>query len=202
MEFKLPELNELSFDEEKHVYTLGTKKLPSVTQIMDPLSKAKYGGITQKVLEAAAFRGTAIHNSIENYIDFGIIDIDEEYKGYFNGFLKWNSDAHPEFFASEFRLYHKLFQYAGTLDILAKIGTDIVLIDAKNTAQVVEMTCGVQLEAYAQALKSHDIAIDKKLILQLKPDGTYCEFWFPKADAARWKVFTALKTVYDYIQSN
>lgn len=63
------------------------------------------------------------------------------------------------------------------------------------------MTCGVQLEAYAQALASHGIKVEQKKILHLKKDGRYDDRSYPANDAQRWRVFGSLKCVYDYIQS-
>ncbi len=64
------------------------------------------------------------------------------------------------------------------------------------------MTCGVQLEAYTQALGSRGIKIQRKKILHLKRDGRYDYRDYPTSDVERWRVFGALKTVYDYIGSS
>ena len=87
----LRQINEkgLRFDEGPHTYTFNGEEIPSVTTIMEPLIKAEYSGISESVLEKAAERGTAIHNSIENHIKFEVDDIEPEYKGYFEAFLKW-----------------------------------------------------------------------------------------------------------------
>lgn len=197
----IPEFPELVFEEMPHIYLLNGEKIPSVSNIMEPLSGAHYSGVSEKTLDHAAERGTNVHNAIEIYLKFGIVDIPEESRGYLDAFLKWHKDAKPELVGSEIRMYHKLLRYAGTCDLLCCIGEKLVLVDFKTTYTVSEMTCGVQLEAYSQALSSHGVKVDEKRILQLKKDGKYKEYSFPVNDAQRWRVFGACKTVYDYTKA-
>ena len=93
-------------------------------------------------------------------------------------------------------------RYAGTADLIAWIDGKLTLIDYKTTSKLIEMNCGVQLEAYAKALASHGINIQQKMILHLKRDGKFAEMKFQASDPRRWTVFGALKTVYDYIESS
>ena len=104
----------------------------------------------------------------------------------------------PKVVGAEVKVYHKIMRYAGTCDLLSYIDDHLVLIDYKTTYAVSEMTCGVQLEAYAQALASHGIKVSDKRILHLKRDGKWKEYGFSVNDSLRWKVFGACKTVYDY----
>ena len=194
-----PEFPELTFDETPHIYLLNGHQIPSVSSVMEPLNRAKYGGISEKTLETAAEKGTAVHNAIENYLKFGFIDIPPEHQMYMDAFLEWFNGAKPEVVGSEIRMYHKLMRYAGTCDLLCYIEGKLALVDYKSTYTVSEMTCGVQLEAYAQALASHGIKVDWKLILHLKRDGKNAVHEFPQGDVKRWHVFGACKTVYDYV---
>ena len=115
--------------------------------------------------------------------------------------MEWWNEAKPEVIGSEIRMYHKLLRYGGTGDLLAIINDKRVLIDYKSTYVVSDMTCRVQLEAYAQALASHGFKIDEKMILHLKKDGTAVPKTYPANDAEAWRVFGSLKCVYDYLQS-
>ena len=54
---------ELAFDGQQHLYTLGGFVLPSVTQIMSPMSSMLYAAVPQAALDAAADRGTRAHTS-------------------------------------------------------------------------------------------------------------------------------------------
>lgn len=88
--------------------------------------------------------------------------------------------------------------YGGTIDLLCEIGGLLELIDFKTTYSLLEMTCGVQLEAYSQALISHGITPQRKHILHLKKDGKWSFREFPAKDPARCRVVGALKCLYDY----
>ena len=96
---------------------------------------------------------------------------------------------------------HRLIRYAGTADLVAYIDSELTLVDYKTTYTISDMTCGVQLEAYAQALENMGDKVQKKGILHLKKDGTYEFRGYPIKDVDRWRVFGALKMVYDYIES-
>lgn len=198
---KIPIMPELAFDEVPHVYTLNGTPIPSVTKIMEPLSNAEYGRIDSRTLDRAADRGTTVHNAIENWLKFGIEDEDPECLGYLKAFTAWWEEKKPDLVGSEIKTYHKLLKYAGTIDMLAYIDGELTLIDFKTTYRLIEKNCGVQLEAYSQALASHGVQVDKKMILHLKKDGKWDDIQFPAKDPKRWLVFGSLKNVYDYIQS-
>lgn len=69
MTVEVPELPELTFDEASHIYRLNGDIIPSVSKLMEPLKDQCYGGISKRTLENAAIKGSAVHNSIENWID-------------------------------------------------------------------------------------------------------------------------------------
>lgn len=197
----IPEVEGMTFDEDAHIYRVDGLEIPSVSAIMEPLSKAKYRGISAKTLERAAEKGTSVHNGIENFIKFGIEDVPEEHQGYFNAFLDWWKQYNPIVVASEVRVYNAALGYAGTADLIAFIEDELAVVDFKSTYTVSEMTCGVQLEAYARALQSMGVAVEAKRILHLQKEGRFKYIPFKKNDLERWRVFTALKTVHDYIKA-
>ena len=188
----LPDLTELAFDEGPHVYRLEGQKIPSVSNIMEPLKDALYGGISDKVLKRAASKGSAVHYSIENWLKYDFEDVPSEHRGYLDAFMDWWRMKHPKVIGSEVRMYHKTRRYAGTADLICEIGGELCLYDYKTTYTVSEMTCGVQLEAYSRALETHGVSLERKRILHLKKDGKWKEHDFPIGDTVRWKVFEAL----------
>ncbi|MBQ4121442.1 MAG: hypothetical protein IJD35_05445 [Clostridia bacterium] len=196
---KLPDLTGLAFEEDSHTYTLNGIVIPCVSDIMEPLSMVKYRGINEATLDAAAEKGTMVHNSIENWIKFEIEDVPPEHQGYFDGFLEWWNKYKPEVIGSEMRLFHKLMMYGGTVDLLSIIGGKLTLTDFKTTYTLSDMTCRVQLEAYAQALASHGIKVEQKQILHLVKDGKWDTREYAANDAECWRVFGSLKCVYDYV---
>lgn len=189
----------LSFDEAKHTYRVSGIEVPSVTQVMQPLSDETYRDVEPRVLARAAGKGTAVHNAIENYLAFGIEDIEPDYAGYFTAFLKWFSEYKPVVLASEYRLYHKFMGYAGTADLICAIGGRLYLIDYKTTQRIEEMLVKVQLKAYAQALDSIGVRCDRTASLHLKRDGTF-DFQTHDGGAESWQVFSSLLTVLKYKQ--
>lgn len=199
---EIPAVDGLEFEDNTHTYTLNGIVVPSVSEVIAPLSNVKYSGISERTLARAADKGTSVHNSIENWIKFGIEDIPPEHSGYFNAFMDWWNTYNPEVVGSEVRLCHILMQYAGTADFIGYIQDELTLIDFKSTYTVSDMTCGVQLEAYSQALKSMGVVVQRKKILHLKRDGRFDLRDYPENDPARWRVFGALKTVYDYAKAS
>ncbi|MEZ3438049.1 MAG: hypothetical protein K1W18_04125 [Oscillospiraceae bacterium] len=197
---EMPNFEELTFEESKHIYVLNGIVLPSATTLMKPLSDTVYGSIDKDVLDKAARKGTAVHSAIETYTNFGIIDIDAENKPYFDSYLKFAEEHSVSAYGSEIRMYHKELLYAGTADMIADVDGQLTLIDFKTSYSVSDMLCGVQLEAYSRALKSHslDFAIKQKAIVQLKKDGDYGLRFFKVNDTECWKVFTALITIDNY----
>ena len=56
-----------TFDEAAHAYTFEGKSVPSVTQVMRPITQLAYGAIPLEVLRKAAAFGTAVHACTELY---------------------------------------------------------------------------------------------------------------------------------------
>ena len=102
---------------------------------------------------------------------------------------------------SELRLYHKLLRYAGTADLVCRIGDELWIIDYKSTGVLSEMLVRVQLEAYAKALESFGVKVHRKGALHLKKDGSWAFPGFDAGDGAAWRVFGGLKTIHDYVRS-
>ena len=196
----LPVFPELKFEEKRHIYTLDGQLLPSVTTVMRPLDNALYCGIDEEIMRKAADRGTAIHNAVENYVLYGIEDIEPKYRGYFEGFMRFWEENDPEPLATESRLYHRILRYAGTADLPCIIGGKKVLIDYKTSAVVNRMLTGVQLEAYAKAYDSHGFKFDEKAIVHLKDDGSYHMVKYKANDRESWEVFSSLMAVWNHIQ--
>lgn len=168
---------EIAFDAEKHIYTLDGLKVPSVTQIMAPMSMMLYDGIPYETLSQAADRGTRAHEQISNYITYGVLEDDEDTKGYLSAFRTFQRHFLPTWLASEYRTYHRQLRYAGTLDLIGYIrpndGKGVDVVDIKCTAQYHPVLLETQLGGYCEALKSHDVPVRKRYGLQLMRSGQY-----------------------------
>jgi len=195
---------DLRFDADTHTYYYKGAVIPSVTQIMKPLSAAVYKGIDEDVLSKAAAKGTDVHAAVEMFLKYGLDDdVSPENKPYFDAFMKWfrehNKRNNFVLEDSEKMYCHVPLLYAGTVDIIAKIDGAVTLVDVKTTASINHMLTSVQLEAYRRMVEHNGISIDRTAILQLKKDGSFTyETWnYPDYDA--WKTFMALKDIRDHI---
>ena len=187
-----------TFEDSTHTYRLDGRVIPSVSKIMEPLSSAVYGGVNPSVLASAAYRGTVIHEAIENYITFGEEVIDREYAGYFDAFRDWHDKYSPKAILIEERMYHPMLFYAGTLDLVCQIGEDLCLVDYKSSSKAIDKNYRVQLEAYRKMLEYKGYYITKKMVLHLKNIGKYEEHIYPVQDAEAWRVFGSLLNIYSY----
>lgn len=197
----IPELPELEFLEEPHIYMLDGIEIPSVSTVMKPLSSSVYGEVDQNILRMAANRGTIVHEAIENFVHYGIEDIDPSYGGYLDAFIRFWKEYKPTLIAAEYRMYHKYLKYAGTSDLLVLIDDELWLIDNKTSYKIEKMLTRVQLEAYKKALATHGIRVKRKAILHLKKTGKYSLVEHPADDLEAWDAFTSSKTVHDYIKT-
>lgn len=192
---------ELSFCEENHTYRLNGILIPGVSELMRPLSDSFYKWIDQTILDAAAKRGSEVHEAIENYILYGIEDCEPEHRPYFDAFLEWLRRYDVHVIAVEIPLYNRVYRYAGTADILCMIDGELVLVDVKTTAQVNHLLTDVQLVAYNAALASHGVRTAYKAVLHLKKNGKYSFQPMDKAtDSKAWTTFGALMEVNSHIQ--
>lgn len=172
----------LEFDEPNHVYTLGNRVLPGVTQLLDPL--IDFTGIPRSILEAAKERGQFVHKACEMYL-WGTLDensVPEEFIPYLNAFKLFLNQTDFQTEIIEQRVYHKKLLYAGTIDmggVFPALGRRVkphrALIDIKTTFKLMRVV-GPQTFAYSDAWASmnpKELHFDERYGLQLKADGTY-----------------------------
>lgn len=165
------------FNEDGHVYTIDGQQIPSVTQIMRPLTQHAYASIPEEALRQAAERGTAVHACTE-FDDAGELDeasVDDGWRPYLEAYRKWRADVKPQIDAAELRLGCKKF--CGTIDRLCTINNEPWVIDLKTTSEIHPHT-GVQLAAYVALATSRFGKKYRRGALQLRSDGTYKFFEF------------------------
>jgi len=187
----------LTFRDDIHEYRFGGVVVPSVTQILKPLTD--YSFVQAEALENARQAGVAIHKTVELECK-GDLDEDalpEWLRPYLSAWRKFVLETGFVLEASEERVYHAGCRYAGTLDLRGatrrhKRG----LFDIKRSFAA-GPAIGVQTAAYANAIDWRDAA---RFGLQLRGDGTYRLREFN--DPADWSVFLALLTVHRYRERN
>ena len=86
----------IDFDEEKHEYSVDGVRVPSVSEILAPLSADRYADLNPWMLKAAAARGTAVHEACE-LIDYGVEpEEDPETDGYLVAYQSFLLDHEVE----------------------------------------------------------------------------------------------------------
>lgn len=162
----------LEFLEDTHQYLLDGELIPSVSEIIS-FNLDEYSSVPQKTLEKAAAYGTRIHEIIENWFTFKEDYMtDEEIqilksftqvfneKKLFKGFLK------EGFIEVEKPVYTK--DYAGTVDMIVRVGTKLGLYDFKTNAKYPEEHLKLQLNLYRKAYEE----LNRK-----KVDELGCFWW-------------------------
>lgn len=127
---------DLNFNEEKHIYTVGDKKLPSVSKLIknfhsqfdvysNSLRVSKKLGVTQDkiikqwddIKEESCIRGTRVHNFAENYSFNRTLSPQCNQEKAVLNFWK-TIPKYVSIISTEIKMYHKVYNYAGTLDAL------------------------------------------------------------------------------------
>lgn len=101
---------------------------------------------------SSANLGSAIHAAIDAVANDRPIseNISPEAMEYVNGFMSFVRDWRPKFVLTEAAVFSRTQRYAGTLDIVARIGRSLWVIDTKTGNRVYPETA-LQLAAYANA---------------------------------------------------
>lgn len=99
----IPMQSLIDFEPIAHIYTLNGQRLPSVTQIMTPMSIMVYTGIPSDIMASAADRGTRVHEQVSNYIKFGYLEVDEDTEQYVAAYISFAEAYKPVWQSSEIR---------------------------------------------------------------------------------------------------
>jgi hypothetical protein len=162
----------LEFREENHEYILDGERLPSVSQIIKPLSD--YSAVPAALLQQSADYGTATHKMVALYLEG---DLDEEtldvgLEGPLKAFKRWQGEhLHLTDPVVERPVYHARLKYAGTPDL---VYDGRVVVDVKTrAANKVSDPC--QLAAYEELWTANGGTKAKyeHRILELKQNGEY-----------------------------
>lgn len=158
----------VEFIEEQHIYLVdGLTIVPSVTQIMKPMSEAYYTGISEETMREAADRGTRVHKAIED-LEKGVVtlpEISEDILPYVKNYLiakhiKGFKPIHLEYRMTD-------GEYAGTIDQVAEMKGKIIIIDYKATSKYNRELAEVQLAGYDWLSRYNGIIPDEHYILHL-----------------------------------
>ena len=203
--------NDLEFDEERHIYNVNNQIIPSVSKLIQsyykPFDKsiskavAQRRGVTQEQVlkewednsRQACERGDKAHYFGERYAFDRNLQPTTPLEEAITNF--W--DTLPDYivpFATELKMYHKDYSYAGTGDIILynKVKESFLIADYKTNkdlfknfrdqklyypfAHMLDTPFNkyqLQLSYYQLMLEQVGIPISKRLLLWLHDDATY-----------------------------
>lgn len=204
-------MTKIEFDAEKHRYYVDGKRVPSVSDILSPITADHYGGINPAVLQAAASRGTMVHEQLEA-IDYDFFDglVPYEIKGYCKAYMDFLRDYDVDWYGIEEIVYNADGGYCGTVDRWGKIDGEWAVLDIKTYAQPTKenyMSLLAQTDAYLWALIDEDkIKIlhskVKRYGLFLRKDGTYrlvdCTEYEEKFGVTSREIFDKCLDLYQF----
>lgn len=160
-------IRKILFNSESHLYIVDGIVVPSVSDIMRPLSEGFYRNIPPRILDNARKRGVEVHEAIEDYIKFGVIR--ESKREYVEQFILFLQETGLEPVYSELRLTNGI--YAGTVDLLLKTPeNEFVLVDVKATNKINFDLLPVQLCGYRDLLAENGYNVISCQVLHLKKD--------------------------------
>lgn len=102
--------------------------------------------------DAAANRGTEVHALAERLAHGEEVEVPDEIAGYVDAYVRFLDDHKVEAVHTEATVYHTAFAYAGSLDLIARLGgyDGLCLIDLKTSKGVYGETA-LQVAAYRYA---------------------------------------------------
>jgi len=218
MQNKKTKVKDLKLSRRAGYYWVDGIPYPSVTSILGVMSKDAlqiwYGKCVYRALTAnpglseadalkapymisgqAKTRGTNVHDLTEKFQDTDeyINSLSEEMQGYGKAYRNWLHDFNPQVVIQEQTVFSEKHQFAGTLDMIVKIGDEELIIDKKTGADLYPEV-QVQLSAYKQCLEEKGRHVGMGALL-LKPDGTYK---FERYSNFLIDVFLACKVIYEW----
>jgi PD-(D/E)XK nuclease superfamily protein len=155
---------------------------------------------------AAAVKGTRIHALADKLANGEEVAVPDELAGHVESCVRFLDEWQAETVHTEAPVYHEKYLYAGTLDLIADIGTDRWLLDFKTSASGAYGDTAFQLAAYRYA--THILAgqdehgdpttaamtpVDKCGVIWLRADGY--DLYEYTADESVWRQFLYIQQV-------
>ena len=196
-----------------HVYA------PSVTWIADSYPKGigyfkwlanKGWDEAEAIKVAAGDKGSKVHQAIDDLINGKEVTISSKYKNKKNeeeeltleeydcilSFIDWYKEFKPEMIMNEFVIWNDKYNYAGTVDLLCKINSDLYLVDFK-TSQYIWPSHELQISAYKQSVDGNP----KLAILQLGYKRNKKQYKFTEIED-KFDLFLAARKIWESENNN
>jgi hypothetical protein len=184
------------FEPEGHRYYLGEQRVPSVSEVLEPLQMLD--GIPPTVLEHARILGqhvhTACHLMVHKILEWRLLDT--QLVPYVTAAKKFLEDTSFKVLISEHRMADEGLKFAGTLDLLGVLGRYTAVVDWKVTSAM-PRTAGPQTAAYdylyRRGMGGRPM---KRYGCQLFGDGSYKLHQFE--DERDWSWFTSALNIWHW----
>lgn len=166
----------VQFDPAAHRYTVAGRHVINVTSVLS-FYNAELDHVAPEMLERARELGTYVHKACEldDLSTLNEAELDPLLEPYLRAWRRFKVDTGFECLAIEERVYHRLYDYAGTLDRrarLPRLDRYRWLLDVKSGAK--SRWAGPQTGAYAQAHEAMGgEPIERRAAIYLHDDGTY-----------------------------
>lgn len=173
---------------------------PSVTQVLSPF--CDWSRIPAKILEAAAIRGTRIHDAISDDLTGGFVVLPDELMGYYASFKKWSCSMLVEAVEVEKRYVNTTFGFTGQIDCIARLSGDtgLTLIDWKTGATAMP-SWRIQIAAYRELAAANGIETVRGLSVRVRGDGSGCVVKeYPGNCKQDYAVFLSALTAYNFFK--
>lgn len=192
---------DLTFDSEHHVYRIGERVIPSVTQILrradmrideNGVITEAFDFVPRELLDRARLFGQHVHSATDLH-DRGELNedtLDAALVPYLEAYKLFLSETGFKVTASEQRVYHARFKYAGTLDTRGLWKGTTWVLDKKSGA--VPRSVGPQTAAYQMACAEKP---RRRLCLKLMPHRYQligCE------DPNDWSIFVSAMNLHHF----
>jgi hypothetical protein len=189
-----------TFDGFLHEYRFAGVRVPSVTQVLDPL--LELWRVPAPVLAAAAAFGTNVHLACHLW-NLGRLDpasLDAPLVPYLTGWQRFVAATGFRLTMSEPKVYHSKLRYAGGPDAVGMIPTrgvdQLCLIDWKSGA--VPITVGPQTAAYCAAMEDQfDLKIRRRLCVQLTAEEPFYRV-LPLTDPSDFSLFLSALNIHKF----
>jgi hypothetical protein len=172
---------------------------PSVTEIIKPW--VSFSGIPKAVLDAAAERGTAVHDAC-----FSIArsqypgPLADNVQGYVTSFERWFDSQVQDVILIEERLHHPAYFYHGEPDLIILLKTGArALIDIK-TPLMAAKSWHIQVAGYRELAKANKMAVKAAGTIQPDPDGKIPKVIWSKDTSADLAVFLQMLNIHRYMK--
>jgi hypothetical protein len=189
-------------------YQVGTEFYPSVSWIAGQYPKgvqfykwlaSKGWNEAEEIKTSAGERGSNVHNAIDKLnkgetIDCTMYSLDEIVA--IQSYVNWYNTVNPTILSSELFVYSHKHKYAGTLDIVAEIGSQLYIVDIK-TAKSIWKEYELQLSAYKRAYQElYNPGELKIAILQVGYNMNKKKYKFTELDD-KFDLFLSARKIWD-----